>query len=91
MYYRSWLATIKYCMRSTPGPDGLPGSMEYTNKQDFLGDPPEIPPRHLSGRGGDRLSSSSNFETSPQSDINGTVFDLTLHLFVGELATFASY
>lgn len=67
---RSWLATIRYCMKATPGPDGAMG--DYSNKQDYHGDPPEVPPRHLpGGRAGDRLSSSSNFEISPQSDVNG--------------------
>ncbi|GJQ85067.1 hypothetical protein Trydic_g3724 [Trypoxylus dichotomus] len=69
---RSWLATIRYCMKATPGPDGAMCAGDYTSKQDYHGDVPEVPPRHLpAGRAGDRLSSSSNFEISPQSDANG--------------------
>lgn len=78
---RSWLATIRYCMKATPGPDGGLGAGDYTNKQDYHGDPPEVPPRHLpGGRAGDRLSSSSNFEISPQSDVNGGTFFVLYNL-----------
>lgn len=55
---RSWLATIRYCMRSGPSEHGH----EY---KDYHSDVPDLPPRHISGRGGDRLSSNSNFEICP--------------------------
>ncbi|XP_044762801.1 SH2B adapter protein 2 [Coccinella septempunctata] len=54
---RSWLATIKYCMRATSGTDGMSGD---GMTRDYQGHAPELPPRHILGR--DRLSSSSNFE-----------------------------
>lgn len=70
---RSWLATIKYCIRSAPGSDVPDGGVGGT-KADYHGDAPELPPRHAaSGRAaGDRLSSSSNFDICPQdSDVIG--------------------
>lgn len=49
---KSWLATIKYCMRSPPTtqppPDALPGGSEPT--------PPDLPPRR------DLPTSSSNVD-----------------------------
>lgn len=66
---RSWLATIKYCMRSPPmslntshntnntsGNPTSPSSGAGDGSSDALA--PELPPR----RAGDRISSSSNFE-----------------------------
>ncbi|KAL3271353.1 hypothetical protein HHI36_021837 [Cryptolaemus montrouzieri] len=56
---RSWLATIRYCIRATTtSADGIVGD----GSKDYHANAPELPPRHISGRGGDRLSSSSNFE-----------------------------
>lgn len=73
--FRSWLATIKYCIRSAPGSDVPDGGVGGT-KADYHGDAPELPPRHAaSGRAaGDRLSSSSNFDICPQGKINQTKF-----------------
>ncbi|XP_030758098.1 SH2B adapter protein 1 isoform X2 [Sitophilus oryzae] len=65
---RSWLATIKYCMRLGPGGNELGvGNSEYQSNA------PDLPPRHASGGGrpNDRLSSSSNFEIGT-SGIEGT-------------------
>lgn len=63
---RSWLATIRYCIRSAPGPDGTHSD---PNKQDYHGDAPELPPRHIAGnRSGDRLSSNSNFDICLQGE-----------------------
>ncbi|CAG9861039.1 unnamed protein product [Phyllotreta striolata] len=59
---RSWLATIRYCMRS--GPSGQESSAGE-HKDYHHPEAPDLPPRHLAGRGGDRLSSSSNFEICP--------------------------
>ncbi|XP_050502488.1 SH2B adapter protein 2 [Diabrotica virgifera virgifera] len=59
---RSWLATIRYCMRSGPGGEG--GQGDHT-KDYHHPEAPDLPPRHMVGRGGDRLSSSSNFEICP--------------------------
>lgn len=58
---RSWLATIRYCMRSGPGSDH---SHDYN--KDYHSDVPDLPPRHTV-RGGDRLSSNSNFDICPVS------------------------
>lgn len=41
--------------------------LDHNNKQDYHGDAPELPPRHAA-RGGDRLSSNSNFEICPQGE-----------------------
>lgn len=74
---RSWLATIKYCMRSVPGSES--GGFSELGKQDYHhGDAPELPPRHTGGgRIGDRLSSSSNFELCTNtSDANGVEADI---------------
>ncbi|XP_060533564.1 SH2B adapter protein 1 [Cylas formicarius] len=57
---RSWLATIRYCMRLGPG-----GNELGVANNDYHSNAPDLPPRHLSGRGGDRLSSSSNFDICP--------------------------
>lgn len=46
-------------MRATSGTDGMSGDGLM---RDYQGHAPELPPRHILGRGGDRLSSSSNFE-----------------------------
>lgn len=63
---RSWLATIRYCIRSAPGPDGA--HMD-ASKPDYHGDAPELPPRHIAGnRSGDRLSSNSNFDICLQGE-----------------------
>lgn len=62
---RSWLATIRYCIRAGPGPDS---TIVGENSKDYHADAPELPPRHMSGRGGDRLSSSSNFEIFSNAD-----------------------
>nr|XP_022899703.1 SH2B adapter protein 1 [Onthophagus taurus] len=69
---RSWLATIRYCMRSMQGHD-LAGAGEFALKDGHhqSGDPPEVPPRHLTS--GQRNSFGSNSEFSPQSETNGTV------------------
>ncbi|KAJ8973923.1 hypothetical protein NQ317_001129 [Molorchus minor] len=61
---RSWLATIRYCMRSGPG--GSEGT-GHDHIRDYHSDAPDLPPRHITGRGGDRLSSSSNFDMCPTS------------------------
>ncbi|KAK4878473.1 hypothetical protein RN001_010979 [Aquatica leii] len=75
---RSWLATIRYCIRSAPGPDGA-SHLEHSSKQDYHGDAPELPPRHVAGnRSGDRLSSNSNFDICLQED--GTEKDIGLTL-----------
>ncbi|KAK9876378.1 hypothetical protein WA026_012689 [Henosepilachna vigintioctopunctata] len=56
---RSWLATIKYCMKATSGTDcNIDGSTK-----EYQVHAPELPPRHLFTRGGDRHSNSSNFES----------------------------
>lgn len=60
---RSWLATIRYCMRSGPGGQEI-GHGDHT-KDYHHPEAPDLPPRHLMGRGGDRLSSSSNFDICP--------------------------
>lgn len=60
---RSWLATIRYCMRSGPGGQDGHGH----EGKDYHVDVPDLPPRHMVGRGGDRLSSSSNFDICPVS------------------------
>ncbi|XP_066148807.1 SH2B adapter protein 2 [Euwallacea fornicatus] len=60
---RSWLATIKYCMRLGPG-SIEPGSGNI----DYQSNAPDLPPRVSGGRGTDRLSSSSNFEICPNGD-----------------------
>nr|CAI5823622.1 unnamed protein product [Callosobruchus analis] len=57
---RSWLATIRYCMRS-----GGPGSVGAEACGHDHVDAPDLPPRHIVPRGGDRLSSSSNFDICP--------------------------
>ncbi|KAJ8952162.1 hypothetical protein NQ314_007586 [Rhamnusium bicolor] len=62
---RSWLATIRYCMRSGPG--GAEGGPGQEHTKDYHSDAPDLPPRHITGRGGDRLSSSSNFDICPAS------------------------
>lgn len=68
---RSWLATIRYCIRSgamgNDGGGGLMmggGGLGHDGNKDYHTDAPELPPRHISGngRGGDRLSSNSNFD-----------------------------
>lgn len=59
---RSWLATIRYCMRSGPG-----GDHGHEYNRDYHSDVPDLPPRPIAGRGGDRLSSNSNFEICPVS------------------------
>ncbi|XP_018321637.1 SH2B adapter protein 2 [Agrilus planipennis] len=70
---RSWLATIRYCMRSPGGSDNG-GHFDHNSKNDYHSDAPELPPRHISGRPGDRLSNNSNFELSPsQSEIDAGV------------------
>lgn len=73
---RSWLATIRYCMRAQPG--GSEGGnrtlSEGSSKSECQGEnAPELPPRLTAGnKPGERLSSSSNFElfTSLQ-ELNG--------------------
>lgn len=59
---RSWLATIRYCMRGTPTsqiPPSEPDMSSTTLHESALTSPvPDIPPRRL----GDRVSTSSNFE-----------------------------
>ncbi|XP_018565607.1 SH2B adapter protein 1 isoform X1 [Anoplophora glabripennis] len=62
---RSWLATIRYCMRSGPG--GSDSGLGQDHTKDYHTDAPDLPPRHVAGRGGDRLSSSSNFDICPAS------------------------
>jgi hypothetical protein len=63
---RSWLATIKYCIRSGAGyGDNVAG--DHGGTREYHSDAPELPPRHVSGRVGDRLSSSSNFDMCPSS------------------------
>ncbi|XP_044261143.1 SH2B adapter protein 1 isoform X1 [Tribolium madens] len=63
---RSWLATIKYCIRLGAGyGDTAPG-----DHRDYPSDAPELPPRHVSGRGGDRLASNSNFDMYPSTGDN---------------------
>ncbi|XP_044737768.1 SH2B adapter protein 2 [Chrysoperla carnea] len=55
---RSWLATIRYCMRATHSSQGTQAGTITE------GGAPELPPRLQGGTGrqGERLSSSSNFE-----------------------------
>lgn len=60
---KAWLATIRYCMRSGPGGELASGHDRLM--KDYHTDAPDLPPRHIGGRGGDRLSSSSNFEICP--------------------------
>lgn len=66
---RSWLATIRYCMRSTPTsqlppietqPGEGPAGTESTGVEGAVGGvpAPELPPKRV----GDRISTSSNFE-----------------------------
>lgn len=60
---RSWLATIRYCMRGTPTSQIPPSEPDMTTSaalhEGALTSPvPDIPPRRL----GDRVSTSSNFE-----------------------------
>ncbi|CAG9814894.1 unnamed protein product [Phaedon cochleariae] len=62
---RSWLATIRYCMRSGPGGEAAHGHEHH--KDYHHPDAPDLPPRHI-GRGGDRLSSSSNFDLCPSGE-----------------------
>ncbi|XP_076254693.1 SH2B adapter-like protein Lnk isoform X2 [Rhynchophorus ferrugineus] len=58
---RSWLATIRYCMRLGPG-----GNELTTGNTEYQSNAPDLPPRHASsGRPNDRLSSNSNFEVGP--------------------------
>lgn len=45
--FRSWLATIRYCMRSAPG-GGEQGILDHT--KDYHTDAPELPPRHTPGK-----------------------------------------
>lgn len=69
IYFSSWLATIKYCIRSAPGGAEGGGSHLDHNKQDYHSDAPELPPRHVgNNRGSDRLSSNGNFDISPQGE-----------------------
>ncbi|XP_023030451.1 SH2B adapter-like protein Lnk isoform X1 [Leptinotarsa decemlineata] len=63
---RSWLATIRYCMRSGPGGSDTGQGHDHMKEYHHHSDAPDLPPRHP-GRGGDRLSSSSNFEICPSS------------------------
>lgn len=42
-----------------------PTSDNNHDHKDYHGNAPELPPRPMSGRGGDRLSSSSNFDLNP--------------------------
>lgn len=81
---RSWLATIRYCMRSGPAGGAIGGGgggmmqenssstlQDHNNTKDYHSDAPDLPPRHISGRSGgagDRLSSSSNFDICPTGD-----------------------
>lgn len=60
---RSWLATIRYCMRSGLNGDGAHGH----DHKDYHSDAPDLPPRHIMGRTGERLSSNSNFDLCPVS------------------------
>lgn len=62
---RSWLATIRYCMRSGPG--GSEGALGQDHTKDYHSDAPDLPPRHIAGRLSDRLSSGSNFDICPVS------------------------
>ncbi|XP_049824973.1 SH2B adapter protein 1 isoform X2 [Aethina tumida] len=82
---RSWLATIRYCMKAGHGTalgGGDAGPMSEHGAKDYHADAPDLPPRHPGARGGDRLSSSSNFEvcastgeplTSMETDIGQTL------------------
>lgn len=73
---KSWLATIKYCMRSPPTsqppPDALPGAPEPA--------PPDLPPRR------DLPTSTSNADlttdTPEETELGGALFStlLLLHL-----------
>lgn len=45
--FRSWLATIRYCIRSAPG-GGEQGALDHT--KDYHTDAPELPPRHTPGK-----------------------------------------
>lgn len=66
---RSWLATIRYCMRSTPTSQLPPIETQESSETNFpnsisndetnnVASAPELPPKRV----GDRISSSSNFE-----------------------------
>ncbi|XP_019773047.1 SH2B adapter protein 1 isoform X2 [Dendroctonus ponderosae] len=69
---RSWLATIKYCMRLGPSTTEARGT-------DDQGNVPDLPPRHAPGaRGADRLSSSSNFDICPSGDAHQSDIGQTL-------------
>lgn len=46
---RSWLATIRYCIRSAPGAGMAIGDQALEHAKDYHGDAPELPPRHLPG------------------------------------------
>lgn len=80
---RSWLATVKYCMRSNTQLDGdthsLIGSVSEGRLHKPCGsetdEPPELPPRLLEG------ASSSNFELcSPNHEEGETEMDLSTEL-----------
>ncbi|CAG9770732.1 unnamed protein product [Ceutorhynchus assimilis] len=67
---RSWLATIKYCMRLGPGASEAGGITDYQSNN-----APDLPPRHAAGASS-RLSSSSNFDICPSGDTHNTESDI---------------
>lgn len=92
---RSWLATIRYCMRAPPGSTGVESGnrtlSEGSSKADYQGEnAPELPPRLTAGnKPGERLSSSSNFELfTSQQELNGSDTEVDLAVTLREFPWF---
>lgn len=96
---RSWLATIRYCMRASPGGGpsgagigmgGAAGAEGMAKGEYGVGDAPELPPRLTAGnKPGERLSSSSNFELfTSQQELNGSDIEADLAVTLREFPWF---